>query len=738
MLALFTVTITVSACLLFLIQPMIAKMIMPHLGGAPTVWNTAMLFFQACLLAGYAYAHAGAKYLTIKRHITLHVVLLSLSLLTLPLTLYVPDIDAAHHPIRWMLVALALSVGFPFLMLSSSAPLLQHWFSHSGHRLASNPYPMYAASNAGSLTALFAFPLLVEPFLPTGQQTLGWSVLYACYLLLIGACMWRIYRGHQPQPQQVQGDDENLPLAVAARQWLYWIALAAVPSSLMLGVTSYISTDVASVPLLWIMPLALYLLTFIFAFGNTQDLYRGCQKIFLPTVLFVLVLTLSNSGFDVGVLVAHLFGFFVIAMMCHGRLNECKPHVSRLTQFYLCMAVGGVTGGLINGMAAPVLTNDVYEYPVMLIVAALLYPLYRERGLHRASLIWLNAFLVVLLTYYACHTWITELPLHDRLTGGKDMTRGLDWIIYLLIVLTGLLVLRRSRVSFVGAMLLIYGTQIFIERDDVLFRERNFFGVSRVAMLEDETTKGYYHGTTLHGIQSQKPEYKLRPVAYYSALKEVIENLPEAYRDDPFAVLGMGMGTVQCYAREAQHFDYFEIDPIVKAIATDPHHFTYLTDCPGVYSIYLGDGRIEIEAMPDTHYGLIILDAYSSDSLPVHLITREATALYRSKLKPGGVLAFNISNRHMNLQPILANIGHALGMQVYSKNFTSMTDLSYPSIWVMMSDSREALDAIAVAGGGWYELQPNDMRVWSDDYSNILQALTLTQGWFMRDRKDAQ
>jgi hypothetical protein len=736
MLALFAVTITFGAFLLFLIQPMIAKMIMPHLGGAPTVWNTAMLFFQACLLAGYAYAHAAAKYLNIRRHAVLHGLLLMLSLLALPLALYVPDIDASHEPIGWALMALAVSVGFPFLMLSSTAPLLQHWFAHSGHRLAANPYPMYSASNAGSLIALFAFPLVVDPFLPVSQQTLGWSIIYGLYMLLIGVCMWRIYPKGQSASEVVQ--EKYAAPRVTGRERLHWILLAAVPSSLMLGVTTFISTDIASVPLIWIMPLALYLLTFVFAFGDARNLYLICRRMYLPTLLLMLVLTISNKDLNIGVMGAHLFGFFVLAMMCHGRLNECKPHVSQLTQFYLCMAVGGVLGGLINGMVAPLLFDDVYEYPIVLIVAALLYPLYRYQELHRPRLILLSLFAVILLCYYSADEYIANLPVYDVPNDGVGQAISLDLIIYLVCVFVGFLMLRKSRAGFVGMLFLLYGAHLVDAHDDVLFRDRNFFGVSLVLHLKDENARGYIHGTALHGLQSLAHESKLQPVAYYAALREVIDNLPMQLSRAPLAAVGMGMGTVQCYAQPDQHYDYFEIDPVVKRIATDPALFSYLTDCPGSYSIYLGDGRVEIEKMGNGRYAMIVLDAYSSDSLPVHLINKQAVATYQSKLKMGGLLAFHVTNRHMNLKPILANVGHALGLNVYYKEFESHEQLIYPSSWIIMSHDEHTIAGIVERKSGWVRLQPNGMRLWEDDYSNILQALTLTQGWFMKAAKGFQ
>ncbi len=727
-LGLFTLTITISAFLLFLIQPMIAKLIMPHLGGAPTVWNTAMLFFQACLLLGYAYAHAGAKWLSIGNHMRMHGVLLALSLLCMPLALVVPDLDAAHQPIVWTLSALAFSVGFPFLMLSSSAPLLQHWFAHSGHRLAANPYPLYAASNVGSFAALLSFPLLVEPLLFSGQQMLGWSWGYGCYIVLVVCCMLRIGRHTQPIPAAPQAAPVQ-PLR--ATQWLYWIALAAVPSSLMLGVTSYISTDIAAVPLLWIMPLALYLLTFIFAFGGGKSLYHACQRVYLPTVLLLLLLVMSRGSFNLGVFLAHLFGFFVIAMMCHGRMNECKPHASQLTQFYLCMAIGGVLGGLLNGLLAPVLFNDIYEYPLMLIAAAILYPCYKWRGLHRRSLLWLNGFVLCLLVFYGLHDQITHSEWHQAITNGVEGKRGLDWFIYLALIATGATLLRHSLVAFTGILVVIYGMHLHIERVDGLMRERNFFGVSQVVYEEDTNANAYYHGTTIHGVQSRDEAMRLAPISYYGALKEVYASVPDTLNQLPIAVVGMGMGTVQCYAKPDQHVDYFEIDPIVLRIAEDRDYFTYLSDCPGEYKVYLGDGRVEIAKMDNQRYGLIVLDAYSSDSLPVHLITQEAVAIYKAKLQPGGLLAFNITNRHMNLRPILSAIAQDLGLQVYVKDFSSEHPLSYNSTWVVMSENSDALDAMRSHYDEWLTIGQRTKRSWRDDYSNILHALTLTQGWYL-------
>ncbi len=731
---LFTATITLSAFLLFLVQPLIAKPMLPLLGGGPSVWNTAMVFFQAMLLLGYLYAHLGQHWLGLKRHALLHVILLCASCILLPIAL-VPGLDglATDQPLLWTLATLFLSVGIPFFLLSANAPLIQRWCGQVPSNAKENPYILYSASNIGSFVALLGFPLVLEWLFPVTDLFDLWSLAYVVLILCIAGTVW-VFSQHYTEPKQTKRKKKAKP--IARGQKFYWIALAFIPSSLMLGVTSYVTTDIASFPLLWVVPLSLYLLSFVVAFLGWGNARPKLFKWSFWSAIAALALIMLNAHDYTAIVFAHLIIFFLIALAFHTHLESLKPEVEHLTLFYLCLSVGGVFGGIVNALVAPMLFNSMIEYPIVLLLAVLIHPrIYQLSGSFslKQYMPSIKETLPVLLGLAAVAGiyWVIgeagSMPEAEQpVILGANLLLWLNGGLIFAFVLSLLLFhkdMRKLSFFIVSIFLLVQVLKI----SDSVFMDRNFFGVSVVSVDEENQLMKYRHGTTLHGIQSLQEEWRLRPIAYYSALKEVFDLNRSAIRSGPFAILGLGAGTLTCYGAPGQEVDVFEIDPIVVEVAENPELFTYMRDCPPKKNVLLGDARILLqETIPDDRYSLIIADAFSSDSVPIHLITKEAVALYFDKIQPGGILAMHVSNRHVRLQGILGDIVNELGLHAKQKNFSPPegTDTSriFASHWVIIAEDPWALRALT-ADRDWQIIERASRPAWSDSYSNVVAAI---------------
>jgi hypothetical protein len=634
---LFTITLFVSAALLFSVQPLIAKMLLPLLGGSPAVWNTCMVFFQSLLLAGYLYAHAATTWLGPRRQAPLHVGLLLLPVVVLPLAVspgWLPPADA--NPIPWLLALLLVSVGLPFFMVATSAPLLQKWFARTGHPGGRDPYFLYAASNLGSLLALLSYPLLLEPYLRLAEQSWLWSSAYGLLVLLTTACAVVVWRaparapgGEGPQTTAEPGG-AGPPERLAPGRRLRWVALAFVPSSLMLGVTTHLSTDIAALPLLWVLPLALYLLSFILVFARRPPLPRRLAERAFPmavvlSALFFCLEALNPLWVPLYLdIPLHLLTFFVVAVGCHGELAGDRPPERHLTEFYLWMASGGVLGGLFNALIAPVVFDRVVEYPLALVLAALLQPRAgapAERPLSR----WLDLALPLGLAALAAVLFASLSAFRFSSTAPSNVLAGL----FLLLCYT----FEGRPIRFalgVGGVLLASALSPG-HSGQTLYRERSFFGVLRVAHDPTGQYRQLIHGTTLHGQQSLDPARRDEPLTYYhrtGPAGQVLEVFQQRPAKPSVGVVGLGAGSLACYARAEQDWTFYEIDPSVERIARDPRFFTYLQDCrAGGLRVVLGDARLRLREEPDRRHGLIILDAFSSDAIPIHLLTREALGL---------------------------------------------------------------------------------------------------------------
>ena len=733
MLALFTITLFVSATLLFWIQPMFTKMVLPLLGGSPAVWNTAMMFFQAALLAGYAYAHVTTRLIGPRRQAVLHLCLLLVALITLPVTVgegWQPP--AESNPVLWLVMLLAVSLGLPFFVIAANAPMLQMWFAHTRHPAAANPYFLYAASNLGSMMALLGYPIVIEPLLRLGQQSWAWSGGYGLLGLLTLGCaglMWRRFApaGVETIAESAGGARPQATLSreVTLEQRLRWVVLAFAPSSMLLGVTTYLTTDIAAVPLFWVVPLSLYLLTFVIVFSRKPVIAHAHAVRAQPFFLLVLVILLFWGLADpVAVLYPmHLVVFFLAALVCHGELASRRPSVDHLTEFYLWMSVGGLLGGVFNALVAPVIFDSILEYPLAIALTAALRP-YLVRG-KAPRLDWRDLLLPVLLGLILVATmWATgEKPSRLGLWGLIALSCAVGMVLYSFR-------LRPLRFGLgIGAVLLAamsWGQ----DQDVTLMRERNFFGVVEVARLTDKGFHLLYHGTTIHGAQSLDPARRLEPISYYGRsgpIGQAIAALDAGLDGARVAAVGLGAGNVACYARPGQQWTFYEIDPAIERVARDGRYFTYLRDCAPEAEVVLGDARLRLSEAPDNHYRLMILDAFSSAAIPIHLLTREALELYMAKLEEGGVLAFHISNKHLDLAPVLGNLARSLGLVGLIQSDSELSEeekerLEYISIWVLLARRADDLRRLD-QDERWQPLpEAPGLGVWSDDFSNLLGA----------------
>lgn len=728
MLALYTFTIFVSATLLFMIEPMFARMVTPVLGGSSSVWNTAVVFYQITLLLGYIYAHIVPKRLGIRRQAMLHLVLIFLPLLVLPIKIpFGWNPPTAGNPIPWLLALLSVAIGLPFFILSTSSPLLQKWFANTGHQAAADPYFLYVASNIGSMLALVSYPTLIEPLLRLREQSMVWSIGYGLLMILTIACTISILRSTRLGPAKVVESAQN-PCSemLSFRRRITWVLLAFVPSSLMLSVTTYTSTNIAPIPLLWVIPLAIYLLTFIFVFASRPFIRHTLIARALPIILIPLIIAISvRADRPFWILIPlHLLTFFVIAMYCHGEIAGDRPHPDHLTEFYLWMSLGGALGGIFNALLAPILFNSVAEYPLVLILACFLLPRVKSTLEKRASH-WLD------LAY--------PLGLGSLVVGilflfkvwGLINYRFTGLILLIVIAVVSFAFSRRpTRFALAIGILFLVGSFCSVNTNNyTVYAERSFFGISRVAINPAHHLRVLFHGNTLHGMQSLEPDRHRTPLTYYyptGPIGQVFTAFNPANPYGKIAVVGLGTGSLACYRQSSQEMTFFEIDPTVARIAQNPRYFSFLKDFGA--SVVLGDARLSLAKEPDGKYGMIVLDAYSSDSIPVHLLTREAIRLYLQKLAPRGLLAFHITNRYLDLQPVLGNLAHdagLVGLIKYDIHFPAAEadQGKFPSRWVVIARTQEDLNRLSL-GPLWHPLQINASKpVWTDDYSSILSVL---------------
>ena len=751
-----------AAALLFVVEPMAAKLVLPRLGGAPAVWNGCMLFFQLALLAGYLYAHLLSTRFSPRGQVTLHAALLLVACVALPLGLPRGLEDpGAKPPLVWLLGFLTLAIGLPFVVLAATGPLVQRWFSSTNHPHAKDPYFLYAASNLGSLAGLLLYPFVVEPalplltpgaslarlhLLPWSQSTLWTAGYLGAAVLVIGSGIAMLRR---PAEIAVTAIKPEALSETPRFERLRWLALAAIPASLVLGATQFITTDVAVVPLFWVVPLAAYLLSFALAFSRRTWLPERFWGIALAVLATGVALSfwVSTPPYGRWLLSLHPIVVFTAGMACHRRLAALAPPPSRLTEFYLCIAAGGVLGGAFNAIAAPVIFPDIMEYPLAIVAACLAYPATARGNDKRARI--LDFALPAALTAIAL-----ALPFIFGKAGPAESqpVRVAQALIPCLLALT--FVLRPRRYALALAVLFVIGwKQAWIE-GTVIYRDRTFFGMLHVIEHAGPTVlipgepggvrprircRSFIHGTTRHGTQGLSEELRRVPTSYFHRTNP-IGQLFAAYGPlgllNRVAVIGLGVGTLAAYGEPGRSMEFYEIDPAVVRIARDPSMFTFLSDSRATLTFTIGDGRLEIAKAPDGSFGLIVVDAFSSDAVPVHLLTREALALYLRKLRPGGVIAFNITNANLELSPVLdgltADGGFAgLIQEGRIENQEQLLEGKDPSKWAVIAKDRAALAPLEHdERWTWLPSQPGrtpDPRyVWTDDYSSIF---TVAKRW---------
>lgn len=729
LLAFFMPPLFLSALLMFWSQPLIGKMILPLLGGTPMVWSTCMVFFQALLLAGYGYAHVSLK-LGVRRQALLHIALLLVSLIALPI-----GFDAARwepptsdNPMGWLFVLLAASAGAPFFMLAATAPMLQSWFARTDHPDAADPYFLYVTSNIGSFIGLLGFPAVAEVFLTIPGQTSTWSALYLLLVAAIALAALKTRGMAAGAPKFVpksasEGGRAAAGTSPTAALRLRWVLLAFVPSSLFIGLTTYVTTDIAAVPLLWILPLAGYLLTFIIAFARKPIIPHARAVLAQPYLMLPVIMMFFVGGeggsatwFTIGL---HFLAFFIAALVCHGELARTRPNAEHLTEFYFMLSLGGVLGGIFNAIVAPVAFTSLLEYPLVLVLALFLRPGGGEnvpRPALKDFVLPLAVFVPLLFALWRFHDVFDETSV--------QMTMA---IVLSLICMSA--AGRPWRLGLTAAAVLLAATAFPIgDRSNVLKAERNFFGIIRVVKEDKPPMMTMYHGTTNHGSQSLEPGKNLVPQTYYfpgSPLTQVFQFPAVKRAGANLSVLGLGTGAISCMARKGQVFTYYEIDPAVERMARDESLFGFMRDCPPTIKVVLGDGRLTLQKMPNASQDLLVMDAFTSDAVPVHLLTREALAMYLTKLKADGVLVYHISNRYLDLAPVLTALAADAGLNAFIQEYDAPASdpSAFGSTWVVMARPGPSVDHIR-ADGRWVELK-NDakQRLWTDNFSNIVTAL---------------
>ncbi len=727
--AAFASTLFLSAFLLFSVQPMFTKMVLPALGGSPGVWSVAMVFFQALLLGGYLWAHILTRTLSLRLAVGLHLLLTAAALFALPIALpAVSQSPPESGQSLWLIGIFAASVGIPFFALSANGPLLQAWFARTDHPAAANPYTLYGASNIGSFGALLAYPFLIEPLIGLSGQSRLWSLGFAALIICLLVCGLMAARGAR---EQANSHSASLSIAGAWswRDFAGWTLLAAVPSGLLVAVTAHISTDIAAAPLLWVLPLALYLLTFVIAF---RDRFLLSENAIVPvqifaTLLMLAFMALSGLSLLLG-LAVHLVFFFVSVLLCHRALYLRRPATADLTAFYVAMSLGGVLGGLFAGLLAPHLFNSIVEYPLLIAAILLCQPAFLKAVKAAEARDYILPFLASLAIIAAA--WI----------GADAIVPAQRAIALCGAGLFALAILRwRSAAHVATCSVALCVATAWLPQDVSNAQSwRSFFGVHKVRELvhQDGKFRTLMHGTTMHGAVridergAPTPAGNPLPATYYAfegPIGEAIASVRARRGVLPIVhAVGLGVGTLACHRKPGEKFVFFEIDPEVVRLAKTPLLFSFMSSCAPQARIVLGDARLTL-AKESTVANAIVIDAFSSDAIPVHLLTREAFAVYLSKLAPEGALIFHISNNTMDLSPVIARIAAEFGLAAYRRVdvVKGGADANMRASSIAMALARDSAYLGAIASDPkWRRIQP-DMarRVWTDEYSTIIEPI---------------
>ena len=737
---LFVAAILAGSFLLFIVQPMVARMALPKLGGAPAVWNSAMLVYQALLLGGYAYAHLLGR-VPVRRQAIIHLCVLAVAALWLPIGLIAMNLPADAEPAVWVPWLLGASIGPLFFAIAAQAPLLQRWYSVATH--GRDPYALYAASNIGSFGGLLAYPLLVEPTMTIVSQRWLWTAGYGLVFLAVAGCAFLL-------PKRADADAPHVPhtsAAPAPKRVAYWVLLAFVPSGLMLATTTFLTTDIVAVPMLWVLPLGLYLLSFSVAFsGNTA--VTGMLAKFTPLILLMLGATLiaSNSEYAYPNAVLALVLLFLVSVSLHAHMYALRPAPDRLTGFYLAMSVGGALGGVFSGLLAPIIFDWTYEYPLLILAAGVLVPQvflfpFIER-LWEGTTEWVRIKMLVAILLVGVFVLI-GIDRHFSFLGPQQ-----TYIAFVLVALVGLASIG-NRWAFVaalaGAIFLFGGYRSLLMSMDGA-RTRSYFGVYTVLDADQPSRRQLSHGTTVHGVQLLGAESRT-PTTYYvtgSGVGQAMLAVPELYGPNArVGVVGLGSGTLSCYAKPGQSWKIFEIDPAVVSIARDSGKFTFLRQCLPNANIIIGDARLRLAEQPANSFDMLALDAFSSDAVPMHLMTAEAFDTYARVLAPNGLLLVHISNRFMALDPVVAAAAQRGGWHAAQLHYNPETTFvasrtkdgktavhsetrvwDGASDWIVLSRDQAMYDRLVSKDMNWVPLKPKPgFTGWTDNYASIVPVL---------------
>lgn len=730
--ALFLITILTGSFLLFLVQPMVARMALPRLGGAPAVWNSAMLVYQALLLAGYAYAHRLTQ-TSPRRQAIIHIALFAIAILWLPIGLANLQPPADGSPIFWVPWLLIASIGPLFFVVAAQAPLMQRWYSMSGNQ--GEPYALYAASNIGSFGGLLAYPILVEPFTTLQSQKWIWSGIYLALMGLVCICAIQLWRkaGTPVAPAETATDLAH----IGWRRRIYWIILAAVPSGLMLSTTSHLTTDLMAMPLIWVIPLGIYLLSFSVAFADNQTpaywIGRFAPIVLIFSAAFVFVVWGKAA---IGGLTASLSLLFIVAVALHNEMYRTRPAPAQLTSFYLMMSVGGVIGGFFCAIVAPLLFDWTWEHPILILMAAALLPTIPLLQVNET-----DKRLPVIMAI------IGAIALALGLFGGisEPVESSFTKILLAATIITLGIAVAGFRIPFllaVAGLLTINGGWYSLQQSLDGVRMRSYFGTYTVNASESGRVRWLNHGTTMHGMQLL--DDPTRPISYYpdtSGVGIAMLNAPRLYGPKAsIGIVGLGTGTLACYRRPGQYWQFFEIDPLVIEIARERKIFSFLEKCAPDVPITLGDARLTLAAVPEGKFDILALDAFSSDSIPLHLLTKEAFATYRKALKPDGLLLVHISNRYIDLNPVVAAEAKANGWSAALRHDSPTEQLinrgNRASQWIALSRDPAKLAELTgrvdkvksryYNSEQWLQLDaPGNTSPWTDDYASVLPHLSL-------------
>jgi len=692
---------------------MFGKMALPHLGGSSAVWTTCMLFFQAALLGGYLYAHALATRVRPRAQVAIHLTLLVIAVAALPISIprgWTPG--NGSQPELSLLGLLSARIGAPFILLAAGSPLLQHWFARARGMQNRDPYALYVASNLGSIVALLAYPFAVEPWLRLGVQSRAWTIAYLVLILVSAWC------GFVARDRTIatSGLATSVP-AVSWRERLHWAVLAAVPSSLLLAVTTHITTDLAPIPLLWVVPLALYLLTFVIAFGRQRRFFIGASMFALPYLVIACAVLLflrgelpGPPGYGV-----HVVTFFVCALACHSRLAAARPAATRLTEFYLWLSIGGALGGFFNVLVAPNLFHTVLEYPLALVgAAALSKPTPPGRQFSDFALP-----VALALALFAAVSVSLRVIGSDRLVLAPILGIGA--------IAAYSFRNRPLRFALGAGAIIVAGAPLTRADGKQLLAARSFYGVYRVVDDSTDGVRKFLSGTTVHGTELLNDTTRA-PLAYYhrdGPLGSLF--VAESWRAGRrrVGVIGLGAGATASYSKPGESWTFFELDPLVAQVAEDPKFFQYLTFAKARQRVVVGDARLSLERDSTRVFDVLIVDAFSSDAIPTHLLTREAVALYRSRLAPDGLIAWHISNKYLDLRPVLDALARDAGLIALidaDVNVPRNSGGRLPSIWVTTTASDRTAAAIR-ADPHWTTLHTTRPQLWTDDFSNLFRIL---------------